>query len=421
MSANISPSKLNWPGSTIEVVSLGCGQLNPLSNAAISAIENAQVIIGAPHHFDEINPLGCDAEKRTFPSPFQELENLLLSNWNQHIVVLASGDALYFGVGSTLIKLVGRENCWFHPNISSVQACFHRIGLPWQLARVISLHGRPLSSLRRDLVNGRLFALLTDQHTNPDAMATELTEQGFGESTVWVCEAIGGDAERVQAYIARELMLVDINFHPLNVCIARLKGAPRLQPSFPGIADHLFSTGAEPGFGMISKREVRMVILSLMQPSDEETAWDIGAGCGSVSVEWARWNPSGKIFAIEPDVERIAHIETNCQRFGSTQNVKLVQGEAPEICTALPDPDCIFVGGSNGLVAMLDYAWSRLKRGGKLVASAVTESSQQALQQFYQERENREWIEMQVTKNLPNSGAERTLAPVFIAKCTKPF
>lgn len=417
----IAAPSLNWTEQPIEVISLGCGQFSQLTDAAKHVIENAEVIIGAPRHFEEINHLKCSAEKINFPLPFEQLENILLAQSNQSIVVLASGDALFFGVGSTLTKIVGRDNLSFHPNISSVQASFHLIGLAWQQAIVVSLHGHPLTTLRRDLVDGRLLALLIDQQTNPYSIAAELTEQGFGKSTMWVCEAIGSEAENVQPYIAQDLSLIDVNFHALSVCIVQVCGTAQFQPSFPGIADHLFSTGAEPGFGMISKREVRLAILSLMQASNQEIAWDIGSGCGSISVEWARWNSTGTIFAIESDARRIVHIKTNCERFGTTHNVKLVKGEAPESCETLPDPDCIFVGGSNGLGPMLEYAWSRLKPGGKLIASAVTKSSTVALEQFYHGRNSREWIELQVTKNLPDSSDERVFAPVIIAKCTKPL
>lgn len=407
-----------WPGERIAVISLGCDQLSVLTPQAIDAIKHSQVIVGSEHHFAEIANVDTDAEKITFPSPFSNLAQLLEKKRSKRICILASGDALFFGVGSWLNRHIGNQYLDFYPNISSVQVCFHAIGLPWQDAKVVSLHGRPLSSLRRHLVNLQLIAVLTDNNTNPISIARELSEQGFGQSDIWVCESMGTQSQAVNQYKAVDLSTLNLSFQPLNVCIVVLKGRTTL-PAFPGISDELFSTGSTPGYGMISKREVRLSILSFMQPSPNEIAWDIGAGCGSVSVEWARWNHSGTIYAIESSQTRIGHIEINTNRFGCTQNLKIVEGNAPACCAELPKPDCIFIGGSNGLASMLDYAWQQLKPGGKLVASAVTEDSRQALIHFMSNKPGFEQIDIQITKNLPDSLELRTLNPVQIAKCQK--
>ena len=409
---------IEWQGESIAVISLGCVQLSALTPQAIEAISQSELIVGSEHHFNEIADIDTTAQKVTFPSPFSALGTLLEQNQNKRVCILASGDALFFGVGSWLNRNIGNQNLNFYPNISSVQACFHATGLPWQEAKVVSLHGRPLSSLRRYLVNQQLIAILTDKLSNPVAIANELNEQGLGQSDIWVCEAMGSENQSVSQYKAVDLAKSDLSFQALNICIVALKGQTTL-PAFPGITDELFSTGSAPGYGMISKREVRLSILSLMQPSPNEIAWDIGAGCGSVSVEWARWNHSGTIYAIESSQSRIDHIEINADRFGTTQNLKIIKGNAPECCAELPQPDCIFIGGSNGLADMLDYAWQQLKSGGKLVASAVTEDSREALTEFMSNKTKFEQIDIQITKNLPDSLELRTLQPVLLAKCHK--
>jgi len=411
--------QINWKGEPISVVSLGCGRLSALTPLATEAIRQAQVIFGSRHHFDEIYDLDTNAEKIAFSSPFSELGSQLDAQQSKRVVVLASGDALYFGVGKYLTRIVGSNRLTFHPNISSVQASFHALGLPWQDARVVSLHGRPLNSLRRHLANGRLIACLTDAKSNPIAIARELQAQGFSGSRIWVCEAMGSPQQRVGEFAVAELAKSKSSFDELNVCVIQLSGKQTLLPSFPGIADHLFSTGAEPGFGMISKREVRLTIISLMQPTPGEVAWDIGAGCGSVSVEWARWNEAGHIYAIENDPARIEHIKINSERFGTDHNLSVIETSAPAGCDGLPDPDCIFIGGSRGLEEMLEYAWRRLHTGGKLVASAVTESSRQALSEFIPGKHGLEQIDIQVSKNLPESSESRTLKPVMVVKCIK--
>ncbi len=411
--------QINWKGEPISVVSLGCGRLSALTPLATEAIRQAQVIFGSRHHFDEIYDLDTNAEKIAFSSPFSELGSQLDAQQSKRVVVLASGDALYFGVGKYLTRIVGSNRLTFHPNISSVQASFHALGLPWQDARVVSLHGRPLNSLRRHLANGRLIACLTDAKSNPIAIARELQAQGFSGSRIWVCEAMGSPQQRVSEFAVAELAKSKSSFDELNVCVIQLSGKQTLLPSFPGIADHLFSTGAEPGFGMISKREVRLTIISLMQPTPGEVAWDIGAGCGSVSVEWARWNGAGHIYAIENDPARIEHININSERFGTDHNLSVRETSAPAGCDGLADPDCIFIGGSRGLDEMLEYAWGRLRTGGKLVASAVTEASRRALAEFIPGKHGLEQIEIQVSKNLPQSNESRTLKPVMVVKCIK--
>jgi precorrin-6Y C5,15-methyltransferase (decarboxylating) len=419
-------TKIEWNGQPISVISLGCGQLSSLTPQSIAVINQSEVIVGSEHHFDEISHIQNKAKKVTFPSPFSALAPLLeeLAKEDQRICILASGDALFFGIGSWLNRHLGNQNLNFHPNISSIQACFHAIGLPWQEAKIVSLHGRPLSSLRRYLVNQQLIAILTDYTSNPMAIARELNLQGLGQSDIWVCEAMGNfntghNTQKVSQYKADNLAELSLSFQALNVCIVALQGQTT-QPAFPGIADELFSTGSAPGFGMISKREVRLSILSLMQPSPNEIAWDIGAGCGSVSVEWARWNNTGTVYAIELSQTRIEHIKINAERFGCTQNLKIIDGKAPTSCAELPQPDSIFIGGSNGLGEMLDFAWQQLKSGGKLVASAVTQDSREALISFMSDKPSFEQVEIQITKNSPNSLALRTLSPVQLAKCQKP-
>jgi precorrin-6Y C5,15-methyltransferase (decarboxylating) len=414
-----SHQSINWQGETISVISLGCDRLSALTPQAIEAIRNAEVIFGGKHHFDEIASIETNADKVLFPSPFSELPKTINQYKSSRLCVLASGDALFFGVGSWLIRNIGTQHLNFHPNISSIQACFHAIGMPWQDAKIVSLHGRPLSALRSYLINRGLLAILTDNSSNPVTIANELNHQGFGDSIIWVCEAMGSSSQQISRFKASELAVAGQSFQALNVCIVTLEGNTSL-PAFPGIADALFSTGSAAGFGMISKREVRLSILSLMQPTPGEVAWDIGAGCGSVSVEWARWNSGGRIYAIESLQTRIDHIKINAGRFGTTQNLNIVEGNAPDCCTSLPQPDCIFIGGSNGLSPMLDYAWRQLKPGGKLVASAVTEDSRDALITFMSNKPGFEQVDIQITKNLPGSLELRTLSPVQIAKCIKP-
>ena len=422
--AVVEPPALVWAGAPVDVISLGVGRVEQLSIEARQSLVRAQVLIGAPRHFAQLAALGLTAEQVLYPTPLAGLSGLLQRRQNTRMALLASGDALFYGIGGRLIRLLGREHLRFHANLSSLQACFHRLGLPWQDARVVSLHGRPLSNLRRCLQPGALLAVLTDQHTHPRAIAAELCGQGFAPSTVWVCEAMGSAHQAVREFSAERLAAHSLPFDRLNICVVALAGANPQLPGFPGIADAAFSTGARPGFGMITKREVRLCVLSMMQPAMGETAWDIGAGCGSVSVEWARWNPSGRIYAIESRAARMAHLDINRSRFGVEQNCHPVAGTAPDCCARLPAPGCVFIGGSNGqLETLIEYAWQRLAAGGKLVVAAVTPGSS-AVVSAWRDRQARggkkpEWVEIAVSKNRPDSLATRRLMPVQLLQCSK--
>ena len=405
----------------IDVVSLGTGELG---ESARNQLEEAEMVVGSQRQLDLVATICRGAENIVLPSPVSELPTLLNQLDASRVAVLASGDSLFFGIGSLLLKTVERDRLCFFPNISSFQHCMHLIGLPWQDAEIISLHGRPLSSLRRRLTPNTLLGIFTDQINTPVIIAKELVAQGLDNATVWVGEALGTEQQKLTQFSARTLSVDEKTFHPFNVVVVKTSATKPGLPVFPGIPDHLFSTGTKPGFGMISKREVRLAILSLMQPAPEQVAWDIGAGCGSVSVEWARWNPRGNIYAVESDADRVQYILANCERFGVEQNCHVINGTAPEKCDGLPAPHSVFIGGSSGnLEQLLKFCWSQLLSDGILVASAVTKESGEVLNQFAEQQRTAnnavEWVEIAVEKNLPHSDEKRSLLPVLLISCTK--
>jgi len=413
-----------WDGPPISVISLGCGRLSALSELARQSIHKAEVIWGSEQHLKEIKDIPTEARTYLFPSPFSQLRDSLLQEHSHRIAVLASGDALFYGVGSWLSRLVDNQNLLFFPNISSIQSCFHHIGIPWQNVIVLSLHGRPLFTLHRYLENNKFLAVFTDQQSTPPVIATTLLEKGFRESKFWVCEAMGSERQKVEQYEVSSLAESHDSFHPLNICVIELKGYNRSFASFPGIPDDCFSTGSEPGYGMISKKEVRLTILSLMQPCVGEVAWDIGAGCGSVSIEWARWNAEGKIYAVENNQLRMEHLIANNENFGTILNLTPIEGTAPYCCQQLPDPDSVFIGGSGGnLESLLNYVWDRLTAGGKLIASAVTDKSESILRKFWLANQQQgyafEWIRLQVSKMLLDCEEIQNLKPVILFKVRK--
>ena len=393
-----------WGGKVINVIGLGVGSENgpSLGQAALNALAEADWVVGASHQLDKVSGYPISGEQIAYPSPFSALSGWLSSHQNDNIVLLASGDPLYFGLGDYLSRTIGPEHLTFHANISSVQAAFHQLGLPWQEAETISLHGRPLKSIRVRLQSNALYAVLTDQNSNPAAIAQELIDCQFEQSILWVCEDLGGKEQQIREFRVNDPELASLTFHPLHVTIIQCKGAGGLLPSFPGIADDQFETGKEPGKGLITKKDVRLAILSQLSPTSGEIAWDIGAGCGSVAIEWARWNRSGQIYAIENNNERLNYCRINQAKFGVLSNLSIMAGTAPGACQILPDPDAIFIGGSGGeLNNILKFSFTRLKSGGRLVASAVTEHTKSTLLQFASKLPDSvsvEWTQISISK-----------------------
>ena len=198
---------LDWREDPISVVSLGVAGYHTLSLEAKNTLIDADLIVGADHHFEKISALnvGKTIRKTPYPSPLANIRQLLHQHQSRKIAVLASGDALFYGIGSLLIKLVGRKNLAFYGNISSVGACFHAVGIPWQDAKVVSLHGRPLSTLRRYLAPNTLLAIFTDHSATPLTIATEMVTLGYGQSSLWICEDMGGEHQTITASSAHEL------------------------------------------------------------------------------------------------------------------------------------------------------------------------------------------------------------------------
>lgn len=180
----------DWLGPPVQVIGMGM-ETGALGQAARAALDRAELIVGAAAHLAALPALS--AEKRPYPSPMSGLWAMLRANAGRRIALLASGDPLFYGIGSTLLRHLAPTQLVFHPNVSSLQAAFARLGRPWQEAEWLSLHGRPLASLRAALRGNRLYGLLTDRESSPDAIARILVETGFGESDMWIAEELGSD------------------------------------------------------------------------------------------------------------------------------------------------------------------------------------------------------------------------------------
>lgn len=297
-----------------------------------------------------------------------------------HIVVLASGDPLFFGIGRLLLTAFTAEQITFHPHLSSVQLAFNRIKLPWHDAHVVSAHGRSLDELQQALQRDRdKIAVLTDGVNTPVAIARLIRALDRPHVYhIWVCENLAGADERIQPYTASALAEHDPDtFSALNVVILHrqsdLASLPPLPEQLPvlGIPDSLFAHfGDRPG--LMTKREIRMLILGELSLKPGQIMWDIGAGTGSVSIEAARLCPDSDIYAVEKTTAGIRLIQANMARF-KIKNVVPVQGVAPEALTDLPRPHQIFIGGSGGqLTPILNHCLTQLDAAGTMVIALAT-------------------------------------------------
>lgn len=374
----------------LHIVGLGVAQQAELSTAAQRAISTSAALIGSPRQLATIAPYITDAQTIHELPPLAQLPALLRQYTGRNICLLASGDPLYYGIGRWLLQHYAREQLHFYPAVSSIQAACHALGLALQDVQVVSLHGRPLATLRRHLARHKTLLCLTDAHSSPEALAQLCCDTGFAESRLWVCEQLGYEAQQVREFAVAELaddtnQQQALDFDPLHISVLEVRGSGTYLPAGPGIADADFITDAAAGSGtgLLTKREVRMAILGLLPAQPDKVFWDIGAGCGGVAVEWALLQVQSEVYAIEHHSARLDCLRQNCERFGVVTNLKVIAGRAPQCLAELPAPDAVFIGGSDGeLAALLALCWARLPVGGVLVASAVMESTRATLLDF---------------------------------------
>ena len=296
------------------------------------------------------------------------------------VIILASGDPLFFGIGRLLLQEFSEDDITFHPHLSAVQLAFSRIKVPWQDALMISAHGRSFEALQQTLEKSAdKIAVLTDTTHSPDAIARLLVALDRPHTYhIWVCEALGSDDESIASYTVQDLATkTSADFAALNVVILlRQKNGLHsgINPSdLPriGIPDAYFASfGDRPG--LMTKREIRLLILGELVLKPGAVVWDIGAGTGSVSIEAARICPSSTIYAIEKTAAGISLIHTNMQRF-QVDTIHPIHGIAPQSLNALPCPNHIFIGGSGGqLIPILNHCMMQLIPGGTLVIALAT-------------------------------------------------
>jgi len=365
----------------VTVVGIGDDGCRGLTSRASDAIAQAGVLVGSKRQLEFFPDFrGERVILRNGISP--ALDHVARLAEEHQVCVLASGDPLFFGIGSLVVRKVGAEHVEVIPQPSSIQWAFARAGLKWDDAVVLSLHGRPREGFLTRLKRHAKVAVLTDEENSPFRLAAYMVQHNETAWRAWVCENLGGPDERVRACSVFELQsLSDIG--SLNVLILERRDPGWRSPTtIPFLHEEVFAKRT-PKKGLITKREARLLTLAALGLRPDSVVWDIGAGSGSVSIEAALLSPQGRIYAVEVDPEGVDICRENLHAH-AVDNVRVIAGRAPEALSDLEVPDAVFIGGSKGSIeAIIDAVLGRLKPGGRLVVNAITlENAADAYQAF---------------------------------------
>jgi precorrin-6Y C5,15-methyltransferase (decarboxylating) len=350
----------------IEVVGLSARGWDDLPERLRAIIRSADVLLGSPRHFDLIPQLS-DQQRLPWPTPLRgRLPSLLNQVASRRVVALASGDPLVAGIASTLVEIIGVEAVRIHPAVSSVALARARMGWPEETTQLVRLRGGDLDVVRQYLFPRQRLIILSRDAASPDEVAQLLIDVGYGESVITVLGDLGSESESRIDVVARHWSGGAV---ALNVICIACAGMGRDASLTPGLPDEVFDHD-----GQLTKRDLRASALARLMPRPGELLWDVGAGAGSIAIEWLRADPRCRAIAIEHNLDRVKRIRGNAESLG-VPSLEVLHVEAPTALTSLARPNAVFVGG--GVVAeTLEQAWSALRPGGRLVVHAVTHETE---------------------------------------------
>lgn len=397
----------------MSIVGLGEDGLDGLSPAARTLVAEAEVLVGGARHLELAG--GTGAETLTWESPLRTTVERLAGFEGRRVCVLASGDPMAYGIGVTLLRRFGPAAVRVIPGLSAFTLACARLGWPLAETVQLTLHGRPLALLNAHLVPGLRLLLLSEDRTTPAKVADLLARAGFGPSRLHVLCHMGGPRERHIEARASDGIGEDVDdLNTIGVDLAAEPGA-RVLARTPGLPDDAFEHD-----GQMTKREVRAVTLAALAPVPGARLWDVGAGCGSVAVEWMRAADRATAIAIERNTGRRAMMAQNALALG-VPHLKVVAGEAPAALDGLEAPDAVFIGGGVATPGVVEACWDALPSGGRLVANAVTLESEQALYARHAALGG-ELVRLAVSRAEPIGGLTgwRPLMPVTQWRASKP-
>lgn len=360
----------------LSIIGIGEDGRAGLSASANFLIDGAELVVGGRRHLDLVGDTrGVKAE---WEKPLEATATTILARRGAPVTVLVSGDPFWFGAGATLARSIPLEEMLIVPSPSSFSIAASRLGWSLQEVTTLGLNMPGFTPLvRRHLHNGRRILALSLNSGTPSELAAVLTAAGFGPSEIIVMEALGGGRERIRRAKAQAFDLADID--PLNIIGIDVVAAPDARPiSYSaGLPDSYFEND-----GQLTKREIRAVTLSSLAPGAGELLWDIGAGSGSIGIEWMLSHPANRAIGIERDEVRGARARRNALALG-VPHLDIQIGSAPEALQRLPQADAVFIGCGTAGGKVIDACWAALKPGGRIVANAVTIESELGLLAAY--------------------------------------
>ena len=358
----------------VTVVGIGDDGWDGLTETARAALRQAPMIVGSTRQLGLLPDLGV--RRQPLPSPLlSQLDDLVASN--PGLCLLASGDPMLHGLGATLARRLGAGRLRVLPAVSSVALACARLGWAGHEVDVVSLVSRPVEVVLPAVQpGGRAIVLCRDGGT-PAALARLLAGRGWGDSELTVLEHLGGEAEQVTGPL-RAAAMGDSRY--ADLAVVALVGVPGrdavVLPRIPGLPDDAYESD-----GQLTRREARALALAALAPGPGQLLWDVGAGSGSIGIEWMRVDARCRAVAVERRQDRAERVRRNATNLG-VPDLEVVCGNAPEVLSGLPGPAAVFVGGGVTADGLLETCWERLEPGGRLVAHAVTIESEAVLHRW---------------------------------------
>lgn len=385
----------------LTILGVGDDGIEGLAPSARALLEGAQIVVGSQRILERADLSG--KETRIWPSPLEELPAQIREWKDRGVVILATGDPMHYGVGATLAAHVPADEMTIIPAPSAFSLAASRLGWALQGVAAISLHGRPASLLHSFVQPGAKILALTGGRATVHEAAGILRARGFGESPLTVLEHMGGPYERIVRLTARKCKAQDFaDFNTIGIeCVASPDA--KLLPPGPGLPDDAYIHD-----GQLTKRETRAITLAALGPTPGALLWDVGAGCGSVAIEWMRAARGARAIAFEKNEARVKMIAQNAVALGSPE-LEVVSGDAAPALKEQPSPSAIFLGGGVADGALFKTCWNALPPGGRLVANAVTLEGEAALI-ARQETHGGELVRIDVS-HLTHIGSRRVLKP----------
>ncbi len=396
----------------LTVVGIGEDGFKGLGKNARHALMQARQVFGSSRQLDLLPPC-IQAQRTLWPSPFSL--TAVLEQRGTPVCVISSGDPMLYGVGVSLSRHVPIEDMRVIPSPSSYSLAAARLGWALQDVVTLSVVARPLAALNAHLHHGLRLLVLSNDGNSPAAIAALLRERGYGPSRMSVLEHLGGPNERRVNDVANDWVNPEIAALNLVAIDCRAEPGTLRLSTLGGLPDEAFRHD-----GQLTKRDVRAITLARLAPTPGELLWDVGAGCGSIGIEWMRAHPACRALAIEADESRQQMIEFNRDALG-VPGLQLIRGRAPDALAGLEQPDAIFIGGGVTRAGVLDICWQQLCSGGRLIANAVTLQSE-AMLVNWREQHGGELSRIHIAHSKPLGTFDtwRQAMPITLLQAIKP-